>query len=118
MSGYTYATPACTGACTAQNEATLQSNLESKGPVSVCVDAEPWQHYTGGIMTASSGCLKGYNDLDHCVQLVGHNSAGATPYWLVRNQWATNWGQAGYIYLQKGINLCGIADEATFVTLK
>ncbi len=56
-----------------------------------------------------------YSDLDHCVQLTGYNSAGN--YWLVRNSWATNWGEDGYIYLELDANTCGLANEATFVSI-
>jgi len=115
ISGFTYATPPCTGACDSQNENTLLTNLAQTGPSSICVNAAPWQFYTSGIM--KTGCSHGYNDLDHCVQLVGYDGTGTTPYWIVRNSWAASWGEQGYIYLEYGKNLCGVADEATFVTI-
>lgn len=30
--------------------------------------------------------------MDHCVQLVGYNTTASTPYYMVRNSWATDWG--------------------------
>ena len=56
-----------------------------------------------------------YSDLDHCVQLTGFNLTAAEPYYYVRNSWATNWGEDGYILLSSEGNTCGLADEATFV---
>ena len=53
--------------------------------------------------------------LDHCVQLTGYNLTAPEPYYLVRNSWATNWGEDGYILLSATGNTCGLADEATFV---
>jgi cathepsin F len=93
------------------DETTMQSNLVSWGPLSICVDAEPWQDYTGGVMMASD-CS---NSLDHCVQLVGYDTSStqATPFWIVRNSWGTDWGENGYIRLQYGQDTCGCADEAT-----
>lgn len=38
-------------------------------------------------------------------------------YWVARNSWATDWGVNGYIYLQYPLNTCGLANEATYVTL-
>ena len=38
-------------------------------------------------------------------------------YYLVRNSWATNWGEDGYIRLSADANTCGLANEATFATL-
>lgn len=113
VTGFTYATPACTDSCNKQDEQTLADNLASKGPVSICVDAESWQFYTGGVLT--SNCPHAYSDLDHCVQLVGYDKTASTPYWIVRNSWNTDWGIEGYIHVAIGKNLCGIADEATFV---
>jgi len=91
------------------DESTMQSNLASWGPLSICVDAEPWQDYTGGVLMASD-CS---NSLDHCVQLVGYDLTQSTPFWIVRNSWGADWGENGYIRLQYGQDTCGCADEAT-----
>jgi len=115
VTGYTYATPECTDACASQDLATLQANLLSYGPASVCVNAANWNDYTGGVLTSAACGGMAYSDLDHCVQLTGFNSTGG--YWEVRNSWATNWGMNGYIHLQLSENTCGLADEATYVTL-
>merc|ERR1711912_143733 len=55
---------------------------------------------------------------DHCVMAVGFNSTAATPYWIVRNSWATTWGEEGYIYLEMAKNTCGLADDATIPHVK
>jgi len=91
------------------DETTMQNNLVSWGPLSICVDAEPWQDYTGGVMMGSD-CS---TSLDHCVQLVGYDMTQSTPFWIVRNSWGTDWGENGYIRLQYGQDTCGCADEAT-----
>jgi C1A family cysteine protease len=91
------------------DETTMMNNLVSWGPLSICVDAEPWQDYTGGVLMASD-CS---NQLDHCVQLVGYDMTQSTPFWIVRNSWGTDWGENGYIRLQYGQDTCGCADEAT-----
>jgi len=116
VTGYSYATPGCTNSCNNQNEDTLLQNLYEKGPVSICVYAETWQYYTGGIL--SSSCPHAYSDLDHCVQLVGYNNDKAPGYWIIRNSWNTDWGINGYIYVARGKNLCGVADEATLLTVE
>jgi len=119
VTGYSYATPACTGSCSSQNMTLLAQNIATNGPASVCVDASTWNLYTGGVVSAAT-CKSAYYDLDHCVQMTGFQSApadGSTPYWMIRNSWATDWGNNGYIWLEYPANTCGIADEATFVTL-
>jgi Pyruvate/2-oxoacid:ferredoxin oxidoreductase delta subunit len=91
----------------------LQSLLDSTGPVSVCVAAESWQTYTGGILKSCPGSV------DHCVQAVGYTTSGAEPYWLVRNSWGTGWGIQGYIYLDMTASsgdICMIQDYMTYPT--
>jgi cathepsin F len=106
ISSYKYAT---------QNskEDTMQQNLVSWAPLSICVDASSWQFYDGGVVTPDD-CG---TDLDHCVQLIGYaNDKGK--YWIVRNSWGTDWGVDGYIYLKMGGDTCGCADEATTAVAK
>jgi len=118
VSGFSYATPACTsGACASQNMSLLAANVQTYGPASICVDASTWGDYTGGVLTQNACGGYAANDIDHCVQLVGYNAQSASPYWLVRNSWATNWGINGYIKLQYPANTCGLGNEATFVSI-
>jgi cathepsin F len=122
ISAYSYATEPCYARCARQNEDTLASTVATIQPPSICVDASEWSDYTGGVLTTSS-CSSKYLKLDHCVQLVGYNgytgsvSESTNGYWIVRNSWNTDWGVDGYIYLQMGTNTCGIADEATVVSI-
>ena len=48
----------------------------------------------------------------------GFNTTAPTPYWIVRNSWASSWGEQGYIYLEMSKNTCGLADDATIPTVK
>lgn len=116
ITGYTYAVSPCdSGSCKSQDEDGLATALASKGPISVCVNAggAGWQSYRGGVYKRT--CSGAASALDHCVQLVGYDKSGETPYWIVRNSWNTDWGIDGYMHLAMGKNLCGIADEATIV---
>ena len=100
VTGYDYAVPACaSGACNNQNMTLLAQNIASHGPASICVNAANWSKYEGGVMSTSACGGFAADDLDHSVQLTGYNADAHTPYWIVRNSWATDWGQNGYIYL-------------------
>jgi hypothetical protein len=82
----------------------LANALSSLGPTSVCVAAEDWFSYTGGVLRQCTG------QVDHCVQAVGYTS----DYWIVRNSWGTGWGVSGYIFIGRGSDLCLIADYVTY----
>jgi len=115
---YAYATPTCYSSCNSQDEDTLATNLEAVGPVGICVNAENWQNYYGGVMSANTCGSHKYWNLDHCVHLVGFNSIDSgSGYWIVKNSWASDWGEDGYIYISFGENTCGVADEAMYVVL-
>lgn len=114
ISGYTWGTDACwSGSCNSQSESDVISAVSAYGPPAICVNAENWQYYTGGVMSDSQCGSHSARSLDHCVQLVGYKS----DYWLVRNSWNTDWGYAGYIYLARGTNTCGVLDEVNFPTV-
>jgi len=90
---------------------TIQTALYNIGPLSICVDAQTWQSYRGGIITGNCG-----TNLDHCVQLIGWGVESNIPYWIIRNSWGIGWGEEGYLRVEAGKGLCGIALEVTYVT--
>jgi hypothetical protein len=118
VTGYKYAVPACTsGGCTSQDLAGLATALETT-PLSICVNAESWNDYTGGVMTSAACGPMGAEYQDHCVMATGFNTTAPTPYWIVRNSWSSTWGEDGYVYLEMAENTCGLADDATIPTVE
>ncbi|OAY60914.1 senescence-specific cysteine protease SAG39 [Manihot esculenta] len=100
----------------ANNEAALMKAV-AKQPVAVAIDASGYefQFYSSGIFTGSCG-----TELDHGVAAVGYGESNGMNYWLVKNSWGTQWGEEGYIRMQKDIDakegLCGIAMQASYPT--
>jgi cathepsin F/cysteine peptidase B len=93
-------------------EASIRDALTTTAPFSICVDANKWSSYRGGVMR-STQCG---TSIDHCVQLVGYDSTASVPFWIVRNSWGTGWGIQGYIQLEMNHNTCAMSQEVTTAT--
>jgi len=110
IKNYTYIT-------TDKNETEMQIGLVQRGPLSICVDAASWQFYVSGVV----GDLCG-DSLDHCVMITGFTNYsdvfGTYQVWTVRNSWGEDWGMDGYLYVERGGDYCGIADEVTIPLVK
>ena len=81
------------------------------GPVAVGIDVGTTEllfYYNGGIFPGDA-CGK---SIDHAVTIVGY-----TPkYWIIKNSWGKKWGVKGYLYLERGVNACGVANYINFIT--
>lgn len=91
-------------------ESRMLDYVLSTGPLSICLVASTWDSYVSGVLSA---CPNDADDVDHCVQVVGVDLG--TGAWKVRNQWSTDWGVNGFIYLKYGQNTCDITNDPTFV---
>lgn len=96
-----------------KDEGQMAAWVLQHGPLSVAVDASgAWRHYTGGIMT-DCACFGPQPDpcsLTHSVLIVGYGTDMGTDYWLLKNSYGTSWGESGYIRMQRGVNLCLVAN--------
>ncbi|XP_047318999.1 zingipain-2-like [Impatiens glandulifera] len=91
-------------------------------PISVGIEAygKEFKNYVSGIFT-------GYcrTSLDHALVVVGYGSEKGLDYWIVKNSWGTNWGEKGYMRIErnnvpsgKGKGKCGIAVQGFYPTKK
>lgn len=91
-------------------------------PVSVAIQAnkQSFQLYKSGIYS-NENC--GYQ-LDHGVLLIGYgyDKDLDMKYWIIKNSWGNQWGENGYIRIQKDIDddrgLCGIAMQPSIPLLR
>ncbi|OMO60881.1 hypothetical protein COLO4_33697 [Corchorus olitorius] len=101
----------------ANSESALQKAVAHQ-PVSVAIDsgAFEFRFYSRGVFTGDCG-----TNLDHGVTVVGYGvDHHGTKFWLVKNSWGGEWGEHGYIRMQRDVDaeegLCGIAMGASYPT--
>ncbi|MFS7910972.1 putative chymopapain protein [Helianthus anomalus] len=97
------------------NEEALMKAVANQ-PISAAVEANghDFQFYYQGVFTGQCGV-----DVNHAIAIVGY---GETPegmkYWIVKNSWGPDWGEGGYIRVQRGVpdpmGLCGINVQASY----
>lgn len=87
--------------------------------VAVAVDSYEMFNYNSGVFTQAA-C--NYQQVDHAVSVVGYGKDAATgkDYWLMRNSWGTDWGENGYMKLEKntaksGKGTCGVRMDVSYV---
>lgn len=54
-------------------------------------------------------------DLNHAVQIIGYDLTAEVPYYIAKNSWGSEFGNAGYLMLAIGGNTCGLANEVATV---
>ncbi|KAL2465536.1 KDEL-tailed cysteine endopeptidase CEP1 [Abeliophyllum distichum] len=97
------------------NENALMKAVANQ-PVSVAIYAgsSDMQFYSEGVFTGDCG-----RELNHGVAVIGYGTTlDGTKYWIVKNSWGTQWGEQGFIRMQRDIDaeegLCGIAMDASY----
>ncbi|XP_072519647.1 cathepsin O [Salminus brasiliensis] len=94
-------------------EEQMKERLVDWGPLVVIVDATSWQDYLGGVI--QHHCSSGH--ANHAVLIIGYDTTGEVPFWIVRNSWGKSWGDEGYAYVKMGEDMCGVADSVAAVFL-
>ncbi|MFQ6635502.1 hypothetical protein Gotur_034659 [Gossypium turneri] len=130
-----YPYQAMQGTCDLQKQASLVAHISnyesvptnseqellkavSNQPVAVSIEGSgtDFRHYSSGIFNGYCG-----TNLDHAVTIVGFGTSDdGTDYWLVKNQWGEDWGENGYIRMQRNVadsqGLCGLAIRPAYPT--
>merc|ERR1712004_112297 len=78
--------------------------------VAVCINAgsfDDFQSYSSGVYDSDCGDASD----GHCLAVVGYTE----DYWIIRNSWGSSWGQDGYMYFQRGSNLCNIGHRGAAI---
>ena len=92
-------------------------NAASVRILSVAIVANThFQGYYNGLYVDST-CNT--NGLNHAVTVVGYGEMDSKKYWKVRNSWGADWGENGYIFMDRGIkDMCRISTYAHYPKVK
>jgi len=78
----------------------------NNGPMSIAMDVSSMMSYKSGIWNPSR-CSN--TNLGHALLIVGYGTENGTPYWIIKNSWGVDWGEAGYLRMVRGKKKCGVA---------
>lgn len=93
------------------DEEALLEATATIGPISVAMDANYIDSYASGVFSSR---LCSSDDLNHGVLVVGYGAENGVNYWIIKNSWAADWGESGYMKLLRGQNECGIAEDDSY----
>lgn len=93
----------------------MRSALYTKGPVSIAFQVvDGFRDYSTGVYTSTT-CKNQPEDVNHAVLAVGFGTDEAgMDYWIVKNSWGASWGDKGFFKIQRGTNMCGVAECNSF----
>merc|ERR1712070_93568 len=97
------------------DETQIAASLQQYGPLSIGINANTLQFYSGGVANPSK-ILCNPAALDHGVAIVGFGSDSGSDYWTIRNSWGSSWGEAGYFRMVRGSGACGLNSDVTTAT--
>mmetsp|Transcript_15166 Transcript_15166/g.26735 ORF Transcript_15166/g.26735 Transcript_15166/m.26735 type:complete len:356 (-) Transcript_15166:77-1144(-) len=101
---------------TQKDELQIQAAVANSGPVSVAYDvALDFRFYFDGVYD-STWCKSGQENVNHAVLVVGYGNdkKSGKDYWFIKNSWGTLFGMRGYFKMRRGVNMCGVADCASY----
>ncbi|XP_057503110.1 actinidain-like [Actinidia eriantha] len=92
-----------------KNEKALQKAVSNQlVSVGIASNSSEFKAYKSGIFTGPCGAK-----IDHAVTIVGYGTEGGMDYWIVRNSWGSNWGENGYVRMQRNVGNAGTCFIAT-----
>lgn len=89
------------------DEVKLVELLNIYGPLSITVNANVWKFYIDGIYKPTPAVCDP-EKANHAVLLVGYGNSNGVNYWIIKNSWGTDWGEDGYMRIQRGTRACGL----------
>ncbi|XP_031268246.1 senescence-specific cysteine protease SAG39-like [Pistacia vera] len=98
-------------------EALLQAVANQPVCVAIEGSGRDFRFYKSGVFKGNCG-----TNLDHGVTAIGYGTeSDGTKYQLVKNSWGTEWGEDGFMRIQRDVEaeegLCGLAIAPSYPSL-
>jgi C1A family cysteine protease len=107
----------------------MQLAIMTQGPIAAAMDVYlDFEYYTPGTIyiKVDNVIMNGRQQVNtfqggHAISIVGWGKTtptdGSEPvlYWIIRNSWGPAWGDNGYFYLQRGVNMVNIETDCVAV---
>jgi len=110
------------GGCT---EEAMKRALVENGPLAVSFEVYDdfmlyktgVYHHTGMLKSKLEDGFRAFDPFEltnHAVLLVGygHDEQIGEDYWTIKNSWGTEWGEAGYFRIRRGVDECAVESIA------
>lgn len=103
---------------TAMDENEMAQALVGYQPVSIAFEVvDDFMHYKEGVYSSKT-CKNGPEDVNHAVLAVGYGKEKGKDFWAVKNSWSDTWGHHGYFLIERGVNMCGLAQCTSFALIE
>lgn len=90
------------------NVTDIMTEIYNNGPITAIFEIyADFLSYKSGVYQRTTD-----NDVgNHVVKVIGWGVENNTDYWLVANEWNTDWGDRGFFKIIRGTNECGIESK-------
>jgi cathepsin H len=68
-----------------------------------------FKQYKTGVYSSDT-CKNGPENVNHAVLAVGYGTEGGKDFWIIKNSWSATWGDNGFFKMERGKNMCGVAQ--------
>jgi len=93
----------------ASEENLIREELVKNGPSVMSFEPkEDFMYYKGGVYKSGANKIhQEWEQVDHAVLLIGYGEDKHQAYWTLQNSWGTDWGEAGFFRMARGIDESG-----------
>ena len=99
---------------TAGDEVEMAYAMVENGPIALGYQVKgDFKAYKSGVYR-NDDCGTRPDQVNHAVLAVGYGTENGIDYWYVKNSWDESWGDHGFFKIERGVNMCALAQCNSF----